>query len=173
MKHSRFTSLIKSAVSTAAGFGLSLLLQWLVLSWLLGIEIPLHTNMAFACVMTVASLVRGYVLDRVFEVMFGRRSLSAFMQAAIAERWRQIDQEGWSLDHDDAHAPGEMAKAGGTYAQYAGTPSGWGFVHAPLTWPWSAEWWKPAGFRRDLVKACSLIIAEGEKFDRQRKRKSA
>ena len=29
--------------------------------------------------------------------------------------------------------------------------------------------WKPAGFRRDIVKACALIVAEGEKFDRQRR----
>jgi len=32
-----------------------------------------------------------------------RRPNSAFINAVIAERFRQIEQEGWSIDHDDGH----------------------------------------------------------------------
>jgi len=38
----------------------------------------------------------------------------------------------------------------------------------PSCWPWSRDWWKPDSMRRDLVKACALIVAEGERVDRNR-----
>lgn len=172
MKQSRLMSMIETAVSTATGFGLSLLLQWLVLSWLLSVSIPLHTNLAFAAVMTAASLLRGFVLRRIFEALHIRRPISPFMQAVIAERFRQIEQEGWSTDHDDAHDAGELARAGGCYAIAAGADDGGERFGVDWIWPWSWDWWKPTAFRRDLVKAGALIIAEGEKFDRNRKRKA-
>lgn len=170
MKQSRLMSMLETTLSTAAGFGLSLFLQWLILPILLGVSIPLHSNLAFAAIMTVASLARGFVLRRIFEALHIRRPLSPFMQAAIAERFRQIEQEGWSADHDDEHQSGELARAGGCYADRAGVMDR-SMSGVPQRWPWSYDWWKPAGFRRDLVKAAALIIAEGEKFDRNRKRK--
>ena len=118
-----------------------------------------------ALIFTVISIVRGYLMRRLFEALHIRRPLSPFMQAVIAERYRQIEQEGWSPDHDDGHYTGELAMAGSFYARHAGMPAG----EPPYGWPWSAHWWKPAGFRRDIVKACALIVAEGEKFDRQRR----
>jgi hypothetical protein len=180
MKQSRSTSLLKSVISTAVGFGLSLFLQWLILPYLIGAPVPLHANLAFAAIMTAVSIARGYILERFFEMMGWRHRLSAFMQAVIAERFRQIEVEGWSIEHDDQHAVGELARAGGCYARCAGTPKepieegGSIESHSFLSmeWPWSDEWWKPAGFRRDLVRACALILAEGEKFDRNRKRKA-
>lgn len=168
MKQSKLMSMLETSLSTLAGFGLSLFIQWLVLPWLLGVEIPLHQNVAFALIMTGVSLARGFVMRRVFEALHIRRPLSAFMQAVIAERFRQIEQEGWSVDHDDQeHQSGELAQAGATYARFAG--SEWNSPMPPPDWPWSRDWWKPAGFRRDLVKASALILAEGEKFDRARK----
>lgn len=165
MKQSKLMSMLETILSTAAGFGLSLFLQWLILPWLLGVSIPLHTNLAFAGIMTVASLARGFVLRRLFEALHIRRPLSPFMQAAIAERFRQIEGEGWSAEHDDQHALGDLATAGACYAESAGMEKD----RVPIDWPWDDAWWKPAGFRRDLVRATALIIAEGEKFDRNRK----
>ena len=166
MKQSKLMSMLETAISTAAGFGLSLFLQWLILPILLGAPVALSTNITFALIMTVASLVRGFVLRRIFEAFHIRRPLSAFMQAAISERFRQIEAEGWSTEHDDLqHCVGDLATAGAVYALHAGTAS----ISPPKEWEWSEGWWKPAGFRRDLVKAAALIIAEGEKFDRNRK----
>lgn len=176
MRQSRSMSMLEAGLSTAAGFGLSLLAQWCVLP-LLGVAATLSQNFAFAVIMTVLSLARQYVLRRIFEALHIRRPLSPFMQAVIAERFRQIEQEGWSHEHDDTHAPGEIALAGAAYAKqaqihlestsrFARHPN----FYMPNFWLWSDQWWKPTGFRRDLVKAGALIVAEGEKFDRNRKR---
>jgi hypothetical protein len=170
MKQSKFMSMLETTLSTAFGFGFSLLAQWLVLPWLLGIEIPLHTNIAFALIMTLVSLARGFILRRLFEALHIRRPLSAFAQAAIAERYRQIDVEGWEASHDDAHPIGEMGLAGAAYAlgvryRAQGVKSD----IPPVCWPWEASWWKPRDDRRDLVRAAALLIAEGERHDRARK----
>jgi len=164
MKQSRLMSMLEAALSTAAGFGISLLAQWFFLP-LIGVSISLSQNFTFAIIMTFVSLGRQFVLRRLFEALHIRRPLSPFMLAVIAERFRQIEAEGWSIEHDDAHAPGELARAGAAYAGHAGDSS----AFPPHGWPWSYQWWKPAGFRRDLVKAAALVLAEGEKFDRNRK----
>jgi hypothetical protein len=157
-------SLIETVLSTSVGFGISLLAQIIALPWL-GVTIDLSQNFAFAVIMTVVSLLRQFGMRRVFEALHIRRPLSPFMRAVIAERFRQIEVEGWSLEHDDAHQIGEMACAGAAYACTAG-----GFSKRPPSmWPWSRRWWKPAEFRRDLVKGATLIVAEGEKHDRNRK----
>lgn len=165
MKQSKLMSLVEAIASILIGFGISLGAQAFFLP-LLGVSIAFHQNLMFALIMTAISIARQYVMRRVFEALHIRRPLSAFMQAVIAERLRQIEGEGWSQDHDDAHDAGELARAGSSYAVHAGGEKS---DQLPIYWPWSAEWWKPAGFRRDLVKACALIVAEGEKFDRNRK----
>lgn len=166
MKQSRSTSLLKSIVSTVVGFGISLAAQWAILPILIGAPVPLHANLAFAAIMTVLSIGRGYVLERVFEMMGWRVKMSPFAFAVLAERQRQRDGEGWDDGHDDSHSTGELGRAGACYIIHAGTQS----VTAPHDWPWSDGWWKPQGFRRDLVRGVALGIAEGDKFDRDRKR---
>jgi hypothetical protein len=171
MKQSRAMSLLEAVVSILVGFGISLTAQVFILP-LLGVAVSFSQNLTFALIMTVISIARQYVMRRLFEALHIRRPLSPFMQAAIAERFRQIDGEGWSAEHDDKeHFSGSLAKAGACYARYAGCdPSDSGLRDLiRFEWPWSFAWWKPAGFRRDLVKACALIIAEGDKFDRNRK----
>ena len=86
----------------------------------------------------------------------------------LAERLRQVDDEGWSPEHDDQHAVGELAKAAGCYAWIAGQSDELRLIFdaPPPTWPWDREWWKPTDRRRDLVKAGALILAEIERLDR-------
>ena len=88
------------------------------------------------------------------------------LQDVAAERRRQIESEGWSADHDDDHAAGELAIAAACYAL-----SSTGSIISPNTalgalWPWAWHWWKPKDRRRDLVRAAALIIAEIERLDR-------
>lgn len=82
----------------------------------------------------------------------------------LSERRRQITSEGWTPEHDDEHAGFELARAGACYAEYGNWPA-----HSevpPNSWPWPAAWWKPSDYRRNLVKAAALILAEIERLDR-------
>ena len=166
MKQSRAMSLVESIINIVIGFGMSLLAQWFFLP-LLGVHIDFAQNLEFALIMTAVSIARQFLLRRLFEALHIRRPLSPFMEAVIEERYRQIRVEGWSTAHDDAHLPGELSRAGACYGLRAGSPN----PEPPPQWPWEREWWKPHGFRRDLVVAGALNFAEGEKFDRNRKRR--
>lgn len=99
----------------------------------------------------------------------------------LLERSRQISAEGWIPQHDDGYRNGEMAWAATCYLQnsaVAAKMQGMGVLTAeqsdergrsvptPQVWPWTKKWWKPAGQRRDLIKAAALIIAEIERLDR-------
>ena len=82
----------------------------------------------------------------------------------ITERRRQIEGEGWSPEHDDEHADGEMAEAATVYAQENPpkyTPDG-----CPVRWPWPLDWYKPKDRRSNLVRAAALLLAEIERLDR-------
>jgi hypothetical protein len=91
-----------------------------------------------------------------------------------AERRRQVEQEGWTIEHDDGHAKGELAIAASCYALHAGGKrdlvqrygNSETYVTEPRFWPWSSDWWKPKSPRRDLIRAAALIVAEIERLDR-------
>lgn len=92
-------------------------------------------------------------------------SLSQAERDVLAERRRQIDVEGWTPKHDDAHKPDELAQAAVCYAM----PPALRELQSddtPVLWPWHPRWWKKGGRRRNLVKAAALIIAEIERLDR-------
>jgi hypothetical protein len=175
MKQSKFMSMLESVINIAVGFGIGLIAQIVFLP-MLGVAVSLRQNLIFAAIMTVISIARSYALRRVFEALHIRRPLSPFMQAVIAERHRQIDAEGWDTAHDDLHAHGELAAAGAAYALTAEKHLTNGpdvvndrLIYVPKFWPWDIAWFKPVGFRRDLVRGAALLIADGEKWDRQRK----
>jgi len=86
-----------------------------------------------------------------------------------AERQRQVDDEGWTAEHDDSHANEELALAACVYAmprEEANSKHSSGVPVWRVLWPWDAEWLKPTDRRRDLVKAGALIVAEIERLDR-------
>ena len=85
------------------------------------------------------------------------------------ERERQLDEEGWTDEHDDEHANGELAWAAVCYA----APTRIKASHIPESldggdpWPWSEEWDKRPGAAasrveriRALEKAGALLAAE-------------
>lgn len=166
MKQSKLMSWVETCLNTGIGFAIAIATQLLVFP-LFDYDPPLSTNFKIALIFTVVSIVRGYVVRRLFEALHIRVPMSSFATAALRERVRQQTDEGYSLSDDDGLPPGDLALAGACYAEAAGAPVG----RAPIDWPWKDELWKPAGFRKDLVKACALIIAEGEKFDRSSKQK--
>jgi hypothetical protein len=158
-------SFVETALSTVIGLVVALTTQIIVFP-LFGFHPSISENIAITAIFTVVSIARQFLVRRLFEALHIRRPLSPFMQAVIAERYRQIEQEGWDHQHDDSnHRDGSLAWAGGLYAMhsYRGPRSS-----APKEWSWDRKWWKPSDFRRNLVKAAALILAEGERFDRKK-----
>jgi hypothetical protein len=103
------------------------------------------------------------------------------------ERKRQIEAEGWSSEHDDAHADGELMDAGMCYFLHAtgrasyrnvvvGQQQNWRIrtrrsvepvtVSIPIAWPWEQRWWKPGSPIRNLEKAGGLFLAEKDRLQR-------
>ena len=99
MKQSKLMSWVETCLNTAIGFAIAITAQMLVFP-LFGFNPPLSTNLYIGLIFTVVSIVRGFLLRRLFEALHIRRPNSAFINAVIAERFRQIEQEGWSIDHD-------------------------------------------------------------------------
>jgi hypothetical protein len=115
-----------------------------------------------------------------------------------AECVRQVSAEGWTAEHDDAHADGSLALAGAVYAWPGQRP-----LFVKKAWPWDRLWFKPtmpeveparcscrsvgecnhwgrptkASLRdarvRDLVKAGALIAAEIDRLQRAARRAAA
>lgn len=92
--------------------------------------------------------------------------MSAALDDIAAERRRQVEVEGWTPEHDDAHSDGQMATAAACYAISAHNVIRYKRITMPSWWPWDSKWWKPSTTRRDLVKAGALIAAEIERIDR-------
>lgn len=83
----------------------------------------------------------------------------------LAERERQKSAEGYTPEHDNSHRHGDMSTAAACYAmmgRYHYPAAG----HPPPQWPWDPDSWKPTNYRRNLVKAGALILAEIERLDR-------
>lgn len=88
------------------------------------------------------------------------------VEAIAQERRRQIDEEGWTPEHDDAYENDELILAARCYlvqAEYEVAGHG----SQPIFWPWHRDWWKPGDRRRNLVKAGALIAAEIDRLDRE------
>lgn len=75
--------------------------------------------------------------------------------SVVLERHRQQASEGWTEAHDDEHKQCEMGRAAQCYI------GGYSAI-----WPWNLDWWKPTTYRRNLVKAGALILAEIDRIDR-------
>ena len=74
----------------------------------------------------------------------------------LAERRRQIEAEGWTLEHDDGHTNGEIANAAADWASTG---------QRPVVWSWATDK-ASRPRRRQLVIAGALILAEIERLDR-------
>lgn len=78
-----------------------------------------------------------------------------------AERYRQIQSEGYSPEHDKGHH-GELARAAACYALRRADGGSRLDMHPkgmPRLWPWDARFWRPKDEIRDLVRAGALIAA--------------
>lgn len=110
------------------------------------------------------------------ELFSGERSFESLSKAeldVLAERFRQVSEEGFTPEKDDAYVQGELARAAGCYAlgpKLVPIDGRCAESARPAWWPWDRAWWKPKGRRADLVRAGALIIAEIERMDREEAR---
>jgi len=82
------------------------------------------------------------------------------IERIAVERQRQIEREGFTVEHDAHHDPLDLVEAALSYMLAAETPERWTFGAKPPRWPWSAATWKPSrGPARNLEKAGALIAA--------------
>lgn len=96
------------------------------------------------------------------------------MELIQAERTRQVEVEGWTPEHDDAHGGRVLWEAAQCYE--AGAPAGvislevtpFSTVQHALRWPWEIEAWKPGTAPRNLIRAGALYLAAAECFRRTR-----
>ena len=71
MKQSRTMSLIEAVTNVIVGYALAVITQLLVFP-LFGIDAAMHEHLAIGLAFVAVSLVRGYVLRRVFEAARAR-----------------------------------------------------------------------------------------------------
>lgn len=97
-------------------------------------------------------------------------------QSFLAERQRQVSEEGWSSEHDDHHGNGELLLVAGMYYRRAigqtmpmrkARPISDPTSTVPIGWPWDARWWKPKTPARDLERAGALCLAEIDRLKRK------
>lgn len=83
----------------------------------------------------------------------------------LAERKRQIEVEGFDVQHDkDMYWEGandELLTAANCYLCNPGDRGLSSINDCPLNWPWSSEYWKPVPSDRvrELIKGGALLVA--------------
>lgn len=80
------------------------------------------------------------------------------------ERKRQVEVEGWTMEHDKSHNCGELSDMAVCYAL---RPYWRSRLPLNLIFPFDEVYWKPSSNDRvrDLVKAGALIAAEIDRLN--------
>lgn len=106
--------------------------------------------------------------------------MSTGVELISKERTRQVNQEGWSPEHDDEHDRGELARAAACYAVASAfdvKDVGLVAIQKILValWPptWAVKWWKPKDRKSNLVRAGALIAAELDRLLREEAKEQA
>lgn len=84
----------------------------------------------------------------------------------LAERARHTTALNWSAEHDLGYKNHELVKAAMSYADpLAATPEHKETPPKANLWPWELKWWRPSSYRRNLIKAIALLLAELDRHD--------
>jgi len=103
------------------------------------VNVPMPADTAVPAAEPAGTFVWGYDMSN------QTQTTTVLAEIAAERRW-QINDKGWTPEHDDSHSNGELLTAGwGALAR----------IHAPT--------------RRSLIEAAALIVAEIERLDRTEK----
>ena len=120
-------------------------------------------------------LERGEPAGTINLMLVDNRPYSRAVVSVLTEKRRIVDVEGWTPAHDDAcHTDGTLVKAAIALAQSA-YQKNLGLTDDELLvfWPWQPSDFKRKGKRRDLVRACALLLCDLERLDRADDREAA
>lgn len=79
-------------------------------------------------------------------------------QDVLAERQRQVEREGYTLQHDaDMHDSNDLARAAAFYAM-----AEVGYEYGRVSWPWDEDVCKVKDRYRNFVRAAALLIAAAD-----------
>lgn len=86
-------------------------------------------------------------------------------QLIADERKRQVEKEGWTIEHDDEHRWYELNKAADCYYNYA-EDNDYSDKKTPIDWPFEKTSWKPKTQLFDYIRSGALYKAELERIER-------
>lgn len=166
--HHRFDGAVEAPAANTANTGRSKMIDKIEVTQLLEMLIEPSDATRSQWDMVTEAYVDG--LEQIAALTQPKQSDNELRDAlgdVAKERQRQIDAEGWSLEHDDSHDAGQLAVAAGCYAlaSFLNSPSSLEQIFKRY-WPWDRQWWKPESARHDLIRAGALIVAEIERLDR-------
>jgi hypothetical protein len=175
----RMASLRESGMNIVVGFAIQFAANYFILP-LFGLHPSVADLFGLGGIFTVISVVRSYVLRRVFEKKRAADVPPHFqpvMEEIARERTRQIEGEGYGLAHDDGLRFGELAKAAAAYALLGHCATALSLrrwrEHGAALWPFDPALFRPTTPRRCLIKAAAMIIAEIGRLDRAATRRPA
>jgi hypothetical protein len=95
-----------------------------------------------------------------------KRFVSEGINRMLDERHRQVDEEGYLPEHDEAHIDGELAQAALVYLARVVDPPQRIDDRVPRDWPWDHSLWHPTDDNpvMMLAKAGALIAAEMDRL---------
>lgn len=85
--------------------------------------------------------------------------MKAGVELIAEERQRQIEQEGYTAEHDSQHNANEFVLAAKAYID-CNFPK----THPIDTWPWLSDGFKPKDYISNLKRAGALIAAAIDKM---------
>lgn len=97
------------------------------------------------------------------------KQTDAAMSRILTERVRQVEEKGYTQDHDDGHSDGAMAMAAACYAagSEVHTRLPYGVMNFEPLWPWEDSGAIARKSRKEqLAIAGALIVAELERLMR-------
>lgn len=132
--------------------------------WLIGKYVPCDEEGMIGIEWTQPKII-GKDLSAYNKLRYADKSHSPGAQLILQERLRQLDEEGFSPEHDSEYQGGELLLAAESYLIQCNDTSE--NTNLPPGWKWDAYWWKPQGRLRNLVKAGALIAAEIDRLQRE------
>lgn len=93
----------------------------------------------------------------------GETEMSKGKALVLMERLRQVEQKGYTAEHDARQWAREIRCAADAYRAAPDAQAA-----QPAGWPWPANAWKPRDRRGNLVRAGALYLAAADRYEQRK-----